>query len=124
MTPQERNILIAEAMGIEIIRHAELGLIMSKNGGQFIYPIKIWNPSENAEQEKMIKAKLREWGCTYEGLYETINRKNLFWFTIFYYKKSLFKKREQKYISKSSYSESTAFLDAVGELCLTLKNQK
>lgn len=111
MIPQERNLLIAETMGLKIkefVNHPDFGnglYIVTEQ--YFIDPIK-WNPSENAEQREMIKAKLREWGCGYLGGYNKSEK--YFWFSILYPEKSSLEVLK----IKNKTSESEAFLEAVG----------
>jgi hypothetical protein len=114
MTPQERNLLIAEAMGWKIYQRNPFlkfyYFIEENNKKEFICEVKNWNPSSNPEQREMIKAKLREWGYGYDGGYDCWI--NSFWFRI---------TQVEMIIKVDKLSESEAFLEAVGELCLTLK---
>jgi hypothetical protein len=115
MTPQERNILIAEAMWE--IQYLPNGCYCDKyfKTSDGLLSVKKWNPSENAEQIGQIKAKLREWGCCYELNYAPDEG---------YSANILCEKKDIETFGNSQISESIAFLEAVGELCVELKKQK
>jgi hypothetical protein len=120
MTPQERDLLIASAMGIKLHYNEYLKSYFVEGDDLYCK----WNPSENAKQEKMIKAKLREWGIGYSSGYNLFNdgnRSDKFHFTIRDLDEIVF---DTDHITKRSTSEPEAFLEAVGELCVELKKQK
>ena len=106
MIPQQRDLLIAEVMGLkkEATLAGDLYVIIDGK-------CKLWNPSENAEQREMIEDWLIK-----QGYVITFGRaKEQSWYII---EKDL--GTGKQIINKL---KSEAFLSAVGELCINL-NQK
>jgi hypothetical protein len=116
MTTTERSLLIAETMNFKIVdnplTNKYINCVGVKiNGGRWIE----WHPDQSAEQREMIKEKLREWKLCYEYGYCFDEG---FWFRIYD------ENRDLEINCNDIHFESEAFLQAVEQYCLTLKNQK
>jgi hypothetical protein len=106
MTTTERNLLIAEAMGYKV-RFSQDRL--------WLYEVnEVWHPDQSAEQREMIEDWLKKKPIGYSGGYNSLEKYH--WFTIITRIGENIDKRDIK-------SESEAFLQAVAEYCLILKNE-
>lgn len=120
MTTQERNILIAEAMGL--VTEIYEGKLHYQTG-ETTYAgmlLKKWKPDEDAEQREMIEDWLIE-----QGIEIVMGRAKTCTTYHFYDSDDVKADIGAGCIADGlNISKSEAFLQAAAEYCLTLKNQK
>src|SRR4030042_1442459 len=115
MNTTERNLLIAETMGLKYyipgIGNTHYNELLYNTGDGW----KVWHPDQSAEQREMIKDWLRKNSIGYSGGYNSLEKYH--WFTIY-------TRLGANIDTRDGNTDAEAFLQAVAEYCETLKKSE